>query len=211
MLFLQSPEINPKSKICDMMKVIKIDTLAILFAAFAVFTGCKDKSDDEVSPFVGNFTIKNAELAEAIDLTTNAGPISIPVGTNITTQIQDALLSSLDCVSAGYAYVELRKNFSIFMSCAGENEFNAGTWAEVNDSTLTLNMNSTAIPSSPSGFVLTVNNIEENESGMRGKTSVPLPKEMIQAMISAAYPGVTLDPSTPAVLMAVFYIDFEKK
>jgi hypothetical protein len=190
-----------------MKKVIKINVLAILFATFAVFTACKDKSEEEVSPFVGNFTISNAELAEEISLTTNAGPISVPVGTNITVQIQSALLSSVDCASAGYAYVELRKDFSIFMSCAGQNEFNAGTWEEVNDSTLTLNMNSTAIPSSPSGFVLSVNNIEKNETGMRGKTSVPLPKEMIEAMLQ----GLTLDPSTPAVIMAVFYLDFAKK
>jgi hypothetical protein len=190
-----------------MMKVLKLNSLAILFASLALFTGCKDKSDDETSPFVGNFTIKNAELAEPISLTTNVGDISVPVGTNITPQIQDALLSSLNCISAGYAYVELRKNLSIYMSCAGENGFNAGTWEEVNDSSLVLNMNSTAIPSSPSGFALSVNNIEKNETGMRGKTSVPLPKEMIQAMLQ----GLTLDPSTPAVIMAVFYIDFEKK
>jgi hypothetical protein len=190
-----------------MMKVIKMNTLAILFASFAVFTGCKDDSEEEVSPFVGNFTISNAELAEEISLTTNAGPISVPVGTNITLQIQAALLSSVDCASAGYAYVELRKDFSIYMSCAGQNEFNAGTWEEVDAATLTLNMNSTAIPSSPSGFVLTVGDIVKNETGMRGKTSVPLPKEMIAAMLQ----GLTLDPSTPAVINVVFYIDFEKK
>ncbi len=67
-----------------------------------------------------------------------SGPIPVPVGTDITIQIQAALLSSLDCASAGYAYVELRKDFSIYMSCAGENEFNAGTWEEIDDSTLAL-------------------------------------------------------------------------
>jgi len=190
------------------MKVLKINVLAILFASFAVFTGCKDKNEEQVSPFVGNYTISNAELAEAISLTTNVGPISVPVGTNITVQIQAALLSSVDCASAGYAYVELRKDFSIHMSCAGENDFNAGTWEEVDASTLTLSMNSTAIPSSPSGFVLTVNDIVKTETGMSGNTSVPLPKEMIQAMMLQ---GVTLDPSTPAVINAVFTIDFVKK
>jgi hypothetical protein len=190
------------------MKVIKINVLAILFASFAVFTGCKDNSDEEVSQFVGNFTISNAEVAEEMSLTTNqVGDITVPVGTNITPQIQQALLSSLSCASAAYAYVELRKDFSIHMSCAGENEFNAGTWEEVNDSTLILSMNSTAIPSSPSGFVLEVNNIVKNETGMRGKTSVPLPKEMVALMISP----LTLVETTPAVINAVFFIDFEKK
>jgi hypothetical protein len=190
-----------------MMKISKITVLAILFASFAVFTGCKDKSKEEVSPYVGNYTISNAELVEAISLTTNVGPISVPVGTNITLQIQAALLSSVDCASAGYAYVELRKDFSIHMSCAGQNDFNAGTWEEVDATTLTLNMNSTAIPSSPSGFVLTVTDIVKSATGISGKTSVPLPKEMIAAML----PGLTLDPSTPAVINAVFTISFEKK
>ena len=190
------------------MKVSKINILAILFASFAVFTGCKDKNKEEVSPYVGNYTISDATLAEAISLTTNAGPISVPVGTNITLQIQAALLSSVDCASAGYAYVELRKDFSIHMSCAGQNDFNAGTWEEVDATTLTLNMNSTAIPSSPSGFVLTVTDIVKSATGISGKTSVPLPKEMIAAMLPQ---GVTLDPSTPAVINAVFTISFEKK
>jgi hypothetical protein len=190
-----------------MMKISKINTLAILFATFAVFSGCSKKTDEQVNPYVGNYTITKASLAEAISLTTNLGPISVPVGQDITTQIQTALLSSLNCASAGYAYVELRKDFSIYMSCAGQNEFNAGTWEQVDATTLTLNMNSTAIPSSPSGFVLTVSNIVKSATGMSGKTSVPLPKEMIAAMLS----GLTLDPSTPAVINAVFTIEFEKK
>lgn len=189
------------------MKVKKITMLAILFASFAFFTGCKDKDKEDVSPFVGNYTITNAALAEAISLSTSVGPITVPVGENITIQIQAALLSSLDCISAGYAYVELRKDFSIHMSCAGENGFNAGTWEEVDASTLKLSMNSTAIPSSPSGFVLTVSDIVKTETGMTGKTSVPLPKEMIAAMVAP----LTLDESTPAVINTVFTIDFEKK
>jgi hypothetical protein len=190
------------------MKVIKINLLAILIATFAVFTGCKDKNKEQVSPFVGNYTISNAEVAEEMTLTTNqVGDIPVHVGQNITPQIQTALLSSVNCASASYAYVELRKDFSIHMSCAGENEFNAGTWEEVNDSTLILNMNAQAIPSSPSGFVLTVSNIVKSATGMRGKTSVPLPKEMVALMVAP----LTLVESTPAVINTVFFIDFAKK
>jgi hypothetical protein len=190
------------------MKVLRTNYLAILFALFAVLTGCKDKSDEEVSPFVGNFTISSAKLAEALSLTTNEyGTISVPVNTDITVQIQTSLLSSVDCESADNAYVELRKDFSIFMSCAGQNGFNAGTWEEKNDSTLILNMNSTAIPSSPSGFELTVEGIKTTSTGMKGTTSVPLPKEMIAVMITP----LTLVAETPAVIPVVFTIDFAKK
>jgi hypothetical protein len=195
-----------------MMKIVKIDTLAILFATFTVLTACKDKSDDEGSPYVGNYTISSAKIAEAINLEINGPaetvvPITIPVGQDITVQIQQSLLSAVDCQSAGNAYVELRKDYSIFMSCAGENEFNAGTWEEVNDSTLILNMNQTAIPSSPSGFALTVEGIDKSSAGMSGTTSVPLPKEMIEAMLQ----GATLVSTTPAVIPVVFTIDFDKK
>jgi len=190
------------------MKVLKFNVLAILIASFTLLSGCKDKDDEQVSPYVGNYPISNAELAEDISITTSeVGPISVPAGTDITPQIQTALLSSLECASADNAYVELRKDLSIYMSCAGDNEFNAGTWEEVDATTLTLNMNSTAIPSSPSGFVLTVTDIEKDETGLRGKTAVPLPKEMISAMISP----LTLDPSTPAVILVSFFIDFEKQ
>ncbi len=190
------------------MKIFKFNVLAILFASFALFTGCKDDSDEEVSPFVGNYTISKAELAEPISLTTNeAGVYQVDSGMNITLLIQNSLLSSVDCASAGYAFVELRKDESIFMSCAGDNEFNAGTWEEVDATTLALNMNSTAIPSSPSGFLLTVEDIVKSDEGMKGKTSVPLPKEMIGAMIAP----LTLAASTPAVINVVFLIDFDKQ
>jgi hypothetical protein len=191
------------------MKVIKINSLALMFAAFAVLTGCKDKSEEQVSAFVGNYTISSAKLAEELTLNINESttPITVPVGTDITTAIQNSLLSSVDCQSAGYAYVELRKNFSIFMSCAGQNEFNAGTWEEKNDTTLILNMNQAAIPSSPSGFELTVVGIEKTSSSMSGTTSVPLPKEMIASML----PGGTLTSDTPAIIPVVFKIEFAKK
>ncbi len=192
------------------MKILRVNTLAILFATFAVLTSCKDKSDDEGSTFVGNYTISSAEIADPISLDVNESPqpIVIPVGTPITVQIQAALLSSVECQSAGNAYVELRKDNSIFMSCAGENEFNAGLWEEKNDSTLVLNMNNQAIPSSPDGFELTVEGIEKTSAGMSGKTSVPLPKVMIAAMLP---PGLTLAASTPDIIPVIFTIAFDKK
>jgi hypothetical protein len=47
----------------------------------------------------------------------------------------------------------------------------------------------------------------KTETGMTGKTSVPLPKQMVEAMVAP----LTLDESTPAVINTVFTIDFEKK
>ena len=69
----------------------------------------------------------------------------------------------------------------MYMSCEFQNELNAGTWEEIDATTLKLNMNSTAIPSSPTGFVLTVTDIVKNATGLRGKTGVPIPKELIAA------------------------------
>jgi hypothetical protein len=191
-----------------MMNVTKVNIPAILFAVFAVLNGCKDNSDEKVSAFVGNFTINSAKLAEPLTLTTNEyGAFSVPVDYNITTQIQSSLLSAVSCESADNALVELRKDNSIYMSCAGQNSFNAGTWEEVNDTTLILNMNSTAIPTSPSGFALTVEGIKKTSTGMKGKTSVPLPKVMIAVMVAP----LTLVAETPAVIPVVFTIDFVKK
>jgi hypothetical protein len=190
------------------MKNLKIKFLLALMVSVALVSGCKDDSNDNVSDYVGNYVISNAELAETITVTTNqVGAVPVPAGTNITVLIQTSLLSQVQCTSADKAYVELRNDNSMYMSCEFQNELNAGTWEEVDATTLKLNMNSTAIPSSPTGFVLTVTDIVKNANGLRGKTGVPIPKELIAAMIAP----LTLDASTPAVINAVFYIDFLKK
>jgi hypothetical protein len=190
------------------MKSLKINFLFALMVSVALVSGCKDDSDENVSGYVGNYVISNAELAEAITVTTNqVGTVPVPAGTNITVLIQTALLSSVNCTSADKSYVELRSDNSMYMSCEFQNELNAGTWEEIDATTLKLNMNSAAIPSSPTGFVLTVTDIVKNTTGLRGKTGVPIPKELIAAMIAP----MTLVSSTPPVINAVFYIDFVKK
>jgi hypothetical protein len=95
----------------------------------------------------------------------------------------------------------------MYMSCEGANALNAGTWEEVSATELKLNMNSAAIPSSPSGFVLNVTNIVQSNNTMTGKTSVPLPKEMVAGMIAP----LTLAPSSPPVYLVTFTIEFVKK
>jgi hypothetical protein len=191
------------------MKILKFKFLLALIVSVALVPGCNDDDDGNVSGYVGNYVISNAELAEAITVTTDqVGPVPVPAGTNITVAIQSALLSAVNCTSADKSYVELRNDYSMYMSCEFQNELNAGTWEELDATTLKLNMNSTAIPSSPTGFVLTVTDIVKNETGLRGKTGVPIPKEIIAGMLP---PPLTLAASTPAVVNAVFFIDFVKK
>lgn len=192
------------------MKIQKFKLLFSVFALFALINGCKKDTTAVVSPFVGNYTITNAAVAETFMLVTTTPGVTVPVpaGMDITQAIQNSLLSSASCSSADKSWVELRKDNSMYMSCEGANAFNAGTWEEVDATTLKLNMNSTAIPSSPSGYVLTVTNVVKSATGLSGKTSVPMPKEMFASAL-AAY-GMTI-ADTPAVYLVSFSISFTKK
>jgi hypothetical protein len=192
------------------MKKLKFKFLLTLMGCAALIIACSKSDTSTVSAYVGNYVISHAELAEPLSITTvEAGAFNVPAGTDITVSIQTALLSSVNCSSATKSWVELRSDNSMYLSCEGTNEVNAGTWEEVDATTLKLNMNSTAIPSSPTGFVLTATDIVKTGSNFRGKTSVPIPKEMIAAMIASYH--LTLVPSTPSVLNVVFYIDFMKQ
>lgn len=192
------------------MKIWKFGFLMILVSSMAMITGCGDDSEEQVSLFVGNFVISSAKIvAPSFNLSTTTGAqIPVPVGTDITTAIQASLLSSVNCSSADKSWIELRKDKSIYMSCQGANAINAGTWEEVDSKTLKLNMNSTAIPSSPSGFVLTVTDIVQGTTGWTGKTSVPMPKEMFAAALQQY--GMTIAAS-PTTYMVPFSLDFVKK
>ena len=191
------------------MKNLRFSFFAALFLSLALFTGCNDDPEEEVSPFVGNFVISHAEVATTFNISTSTGlQIPVPVGTDITQAIQAALLSSVNCSSADKSWVELRKDNSIYMSCEGTNAFNAGTWEEVSDTELKLNMNNAAIPSSPTGIVLNVTDIVQKSAGWTGKTSVPMPKEMFAAVL-ASY-GMTI-ADNPAIYIVTFSLDFVKK
>lgn len=190
------------------MKYLRFKMLIVLIASMAFITACNDDPEEEVSPFIGNFTINKAMLAEKLSIPTTAmGTIEVPIGTDITTSIQSALLSAINCSSADKSWVELRDDMSMYMSCEGTNALNAGTWEEVSSTELKLNMNSAAIPSSPTGFVLNVTNITQSGTGMTGKTSVPLPKAMVGVLIAP----LTLAPTAPEVFMVTFSLEFVKK
>jgi hypothetical protein len=193
------------------MKNLKLKYLLVLVVSLALFAGCNDEDEDQGSAFVGNFVISKAMLAETLTIPivpfNGMSSITAPIGQDITQAIQNALLSQVTCSSADKSWVELREDNSMYMSCEGANALNAGTWEEVSATELKLNMNSAAIPSSPSGFVLNVTNIVQSNNTMTGKTSVPLPKEMVAGMIAP----LTLAPSSPPVYLVTFTIEFVKK
>ena len=188
------------------MKILKLQFLFILITSFVIVTGCKDDKEDQTSPFVANYVIKNASTTEAITVITNEiGSFSVSVNTDITAAIQNSLLSQVECSSADNSWVELRKDSKIIMSCGGANALDAGTWEEVSENELKLNMNSNAIPTSPTGFSLSVTNIAISGSLLTGNTFVPLPKEMIALMIAP----LTLTDSNPPIFIVKFSIQFE--
>lgn len=201
------------------MKTLKFGFLFVLVASLAIVTGCKDDPVEEVSPFVGNYIITGATISSIVpEIKTNEmGAISneLVVGKDITAAIQASLLSQVTCESADKSWVELRKDKSMYMSCEGTNELNAGTWEEISATELKLNMNAAAIPSSPTGFALNVTDITIDGSNLSGKTGVPLPKEMIAALVAqmGATFGVTLTLSdnNPDIFMVNFSILFVKK
>ena len=190
------------------MKILNFKYLIILFASLALFTGCADDDEEELSPFVGNYVISKAIVADAFSIPTNEmGTIPVSAGTDITAAIQAALLSSVTCSSADKSWIELREEGGMFMSCEGKNELNAGTWEELSPTELLLNMNNAAIPSSPTGFVLNMKNIVQSNNTMTGKTTVPLPKEMIAGMIAPLTLAATALPIYPVT----FTLEFAKK
>ena len=194
------------------MKKFSLKYLVLLLCSISIITGCSDDDDAEVSPFIGDYVIHSASVSDEFVISINgaSGPMDfeVPPGMDITEVIQAALLSSVECDSPANSFVELRKDNSMFMSCAGENELNAGTWEEVSPTELKLNMNNEAIPSSPVGFLLNVTDIVMAGSNMSGLTSVPLPKDMVEALLPQ---GITLAPENPPVFMVKFSLTFVKQ
>jgi hypothetical protein len=192
------------------MKTSNFKWLAAFFALVVLIPNCKDDDKKDVSEFIGNYIINRAELTEALTVpTVEMGNIPVPVGTDITQLIQAALLSAVTCSSADKSYVELREDFSLYLSCEKLNPLNAGTWEEVSATSLKLNMNNAAIPSSPTGFVLTVTDIVTDQAALTGTTSVPLPKAMISGMIAAMQ--LTLSVDAPDIFIAKFSVKFIRK
>lgn len=194
------------------MKKMNLKFLMYLFIAAFMISSCETDDEKETpSPYIGDYIITKATLTEPINLTTNeAGPMAIPSGTDLTQLIHTALLGAIQCTPE-QSMIELRADNTLFLSCDGADELNAGTWEQISATEIKLNMNSTAIPSSPTGIALTVSNIAMANNILSGSTSVPIPKEMIQQILTAmteALPGgpYTLVDSTPPVISVSFQI-----
>jgi len=193
------------------MKILNLKFLSVALISLG-FIGSCSKDGEKDSVFVGNYVITEASVAESFTVpVTGLGDIPVSVGTSITEAIQTALLSAVSCSSADKTYVEIRKDFSLFMSCEGANPLNAGTWSEESSTELQLNLNSTAVPSAPTGISLTVTDVMKSGNLLTGVTSVPLPKEMIAATLAAINPILTLDPSAPDVFVVKFSLKFTQK
>jgi hypothetical protein len=127
--------------------------------------------------------------------------------------ITTALLGAIDCEPAN-SLIELREDFSLYLSCTSSvEELDAGTWEEQSTTVIVLSMNSTAIPSSPTGIVLTVTNVSLIGNALTGTTTVPISEQMLIGVV-ALLSGGTLEldqEATPPVVPLTFTIELMKK
>jgi hypothetical protein len=199
------------------MKRTNLFFLLSLFVSVIAFSSCDDEETIEKSAYIGNYTIDEATLSETVIIPVvveGMGEINypLPVGEDITVMIQNALLNAIPDCDASSSLVEFREDFTMYMSCATSDfSVNAGTWEEKDNGTvLILNFNSTAIPSSPTGFSLTVTNVKLEGNIMSSTATVPIPKELIAEMVKASGQALLSD-SAPAMFMFTFDMKFLKK
>lgn len=196
------------------MKTPKISYLILSIVSLMILSACDEDPEEVVSTIIGDYVITKAELTEPITLHTNEiGPIQIEAGTDITNMIQQALLGSIECVPEK-SLIELREDNSLFLSCTDtDTEIDAGTWEEVSETVIKLNLNSTAVPSSPTGIVLTVNDVVVDGNVLSGETSVPLPRDMLASIVAAMSGGqASLDlEKTPVAVPVDFMIELTKQ
>ena len=196
------------------MKNSRFIFLAFLSLSLVFLPGCDDDPEEELSPYIGDYIITNATLSANLVLQTlPIGPTTVPAGTDITTMIQTALLGAVDCVPES-SLIELREDFSLYISCATSmEEIDGGTWEEQSSTVIILNLNNTAVPSSPTGIVLTVSNVSLVDNLLTGTTTVPISKEMLAGIVLLMSQGaLTLDmEATPPALPITFTIELEKQ
>lgn len=195
------------------MKTSKISYLILSFVSLMILSACDNDPEEVVSTLIGDYVITNAVLTEPLTVNTNLGPFQIPVDTDITQMIQQALLGAIECTPEK-SLIELREDNSLFLSCTDtDTEIDAGTWEEVSETVIKLNLNSTAVPSSPTGIVLTVNDVVVDGNVLSGETSVPLPRDMLASIVAAMSGGqASLDlEKTPVAVPVDFMIELTKQ
>lgn len=190
----------------------KFKLLSIGFAAMLlIFSGaCSNDDTDETSKYVGSYQIKSATLAADLSIVTDGGNVVVPAGAPITDAIKQALLGAAACTSPNNTYIELKSDQSIFMVCKDENKsLNAGTWAESNATDLALNLNATALP--PFGYQLTVKDVTLESNVLSGGASIPLPKAMVEGILSEMLGNPITLPANPPVIMFSINLEFMKE
>lgn len=196
------------------MKTTKFILLALLSTSLVFLSSCKDDPEDEGTSYVGNYSLLKTTISEPLTLTTNEiGDLVIPAGVDITLMMQEALLGAIDCEPEN-SLIELRDDFSLYISCSTSmEEINGGTWEEQSETVILLNLNSTAVPSSPNGVLLTVTDVTLVGNLLTGETSIPVAKEMLAGIVAAMTQGqATLDmEATPDAVPMTFTIELEKQ
>lgn len=196
------------------MKKFKLVLLLFLSVSFVFLSGCKEdpeeEPEEELSPYIGDYVVTKATLTENLTLMTNEiGTMTLVAGLKITEMIQTALLGAIDCESEN-SLIEMREDFSLYLSCTSSmEELDAGTWEEQSETVIVLSMNSTAIPASPTGIVLTVSEITLVGDLLTGNTTVPISEEMLAGVIAGMSGGqLSLDEeATPPAVPITFSIE----
>jgi len=144
---------NNKSKLNS--KILQIFSIILFLSTFLLIEGCDNdngENDPKLFTMPGVYTFEEALLQTEVSMTLNLGllnlPISFPVGTDITEQLDDALLDRAPCDNPENAAVELKSNNELFFTCNGEsNELKAGTWEyKEMEEILNLNFSSPPLP-----------------------------------------------------------------
>ena len=194
------------------MKKSRFIMLTFLSVFLVFLSSCKEDPEEEVSPYIGEYTVVNATLTENLTLTTNEiGAMTLVAGLSVTEMIQTALLGAVDCEPEN-SLIELREDFSLYLGCLGTaEELDGGTWEEQSETVVILNMNSTAIPASPTGIVITVSDVTLVGNILSGVTTVPISRDMLVSVLAGMSNGqLTLDmEATPVVVPITFEIELE--
>ena len=200
------------------MKQLKFSTLIAIFIASMMFTACGDdnNNDEQKSPYIGSYTFKSVKLAESmpVEIIYHGDTVSvpIPVGRDFTDLIRNFLLGAVPDCDVESSMIELRKDFTLYLSCStGEGELNAGTWQEKDEATtLILNFNKDAIPSSPKGLQLTATDVKLENGTMTFTAVIPIPWAVLAAAMKASGEAV-LTENNPDPIIFTYDLELEKK
>jgi len=196
------------------MKTTRQVLLFFLSVSLVFLSSCKEDPPVIVSPFIGDYVVTKATLAENLALHTNEiGVMTLVAGLDISEMIQTALLGAIDCEPEN-SLIEMREDFSLYLSCSSSmEELDAGTWEEISETEIVLSMNSTAIPASATGIVLTVSEITMIGNTLTGTTTVPISEPMLAGIITSMSDGqLSLDEDeTPPALPVTFTIELTKQ